>query len=133
MKGSADRDAGHSRLPRSARGSPGAAIAGTAIRRAVAVRRTPFIEHLRTPAPQSRCQRLFRRSALSRSPATPVVQPSGQLSLQASFSGSIVPPTPQGVRQVFLIDPGVRSVMRVLIALAIAEVLHEPGLRVPDM
>src|SRR5438477_12514139 len=98
MNGSADRVPGHSRLPRSVRGSPGAAIAGPASRRIAAVRAT-FIEHLRITVRQTRCQRLYSRAVALGAPATPGLQSPGKLGLDTPIRGSVVASTTQRVGQ----------------------------------
>src|SRR5438045_8902785 len=114
MKGSADSTAVDARLPRTARGSPGAAIAGPARRRRAAAVRAGFIAtHLRLIASQRRCQRLGRRRAVLLAPAAPVLQSAGELCLQTSIGGSIVAPASEWLGQMFLIPASVRRIQRV--------------------
>src|SRR5262245_30440711 len=109
MIGSADTVAGHSRLPRSARGSPGAATAEPAIRNTPAAARSALIDRLRDRRPQTRCQRLLG-SALILAPSAPVFQPSRDVGFQPAIGGAVIATTAERLGQMFLIDARFRRV-----------------------
>src|SRR5881628_425600 len=94
--------------------------------------RARFIEHLRMADSQTRCRRLGRRRTPLLPPVSPLLQAPGELGLQSSIRRPIVSPTAQGLGEVLLIHARIRGVVRVLVALAVAEILHESGGRVAD-
>src|SRR5687768_10527582 len=66
-------------------------------------------------------------------PATPVGEAAGKVGFEPALRGTIVLTAAQSLRQVLLLHPCLRRTMRVLVAPAVPEVLHEARRRVADM
>src|ERR1041385_2503649 len=132
-KGSLATVAGHSSVPWSTRGSPGAAAAVPAEspRMARATRERFMTRSSVGSRRQNRCQQLGLRPMLL-PPPPPLGQPAAQLGLEPALGGPVVLAAAKRFRQVLLLDARPGRVVGVLVALAVAEILHEPGRRVAD-
>src|SRR5689334_5834494 len=115
MKGSAESVAGHSRLPRTARGSPGAARADptriTTPIKVIVVVRAALIQHLRKVDEANAVPRL-RRASLIGAPTAPIVQPPGQLGLKPAARRSVIMPPPERLWQVLLAHARIGRIVR---------------------
>src|SRR5687768_8257151 len=66
-------------------------------------------------------------------PAAPLGEAAAEVGLEAAIGGPIVLTAAEGFGKVLLLDARIRCVVRVLVALAIPEILHEAGRRVTDV
>src|ERR1041384_525758 len=90
-----------------------------------------------TPRSSARPLRVMRKIPSSfsslRPPAAPLGQPAAELGLEPPVGGSVVLAVAERGRQVVLIDPRLGRIVGVLVALAIAEVLHQARRGIADV